>query len=157
MAVNDTFEIAACVAGHGWVTRQKGCILDALRSVPHITGKTSLMQRISPNYTTSYRPWQHQCGKASSQGEYHGIQWVKHACTSYRHTGKDCLWIYNSFFMDHSAELFPKLRTSTGLTVSVKNKTQNRAIHWPWFGFFVSNCVIHVHDFIQLELVRMTM
>ena len=40
----------------------------AFRSAHH--GKSSLMQRISHNYTTSYRPGQHQCGKASFQGEY---------------------------------------------------------------------------------------
>ena len=68
MAVNDTF--ATCVAGYGWVTRQKCCILDVLRSVQHVTGKTSLLQQIFHNYTTSYRLGQHQCGKTSSEGEY---------------------------------------------------------------------------------------
>ena len=31
--------------------------------------------------------------------------------------------------LDHSEELFPNLRTPTGLMVQVKNKTQNWAIH----------------------------
>ena len=59
--------------------------------------------------------------------------------------------------MDHSAELFPKLRTPTDLTDWAKNKTHtSQFINRDW-DFFVSKRVIHGHDLIQLEVVRMTM
>ena len=44
--------------------------LDVLRSVRHVTGKTSLLQPQQTSHTTSCRLGQRQCGKASSQDEY---------------------------------------------------------------------------------------
>ena len=56
---------------------------------------------------------QHQCSKASSQGEYSesnthaqalytaSVCWhgqLNELSVAYRQTCKDCLWIYNSFF-----------------------------------------------------------
>ena len=74
----------------------------------------------------------HQRGKVSSQGEYSEssthvqavlptVGLADIAC------GCDCAQLL--FALDDGEELFPKLRTPTGLMVQVKNKTQNWAIH----------------------------
>ena len=94
-----------------------------------VAGKISLMQQISRS--TCCRLGQHQCGKASSQGEYSEssthvqavlptVGQAESAC------GYDCEQLLLA--LDHSEELFPKFRTPTSRMVQVKNKTQNWAI-----------------------------
>ena len=82
--------------------------------------------------STCCRQGQHQCGKVSPQGEYSesctyvqavlsNVGLAKSAC------GYDCEQLLLA--LDPSEELSTKLRTPTSLTVQVKNKTQNWAIH----------------------------
>ena len=88
----------------------------------------NIVDAVNLSQISCCRLGQHQCGKASSQGEYSEssthIQAVlptvglaESAC------GYDCEQLLLA--LDHSEELFPKFRTPTSLMVQVKNNTQN--------------------------------
>ena len=62
-----------------------------------------------------------------SQARMYKLYSLPSDCMAKRSCGYDCEQLLLA--LDHSEELFPKLRTPTGLMVQVKNKTQNWAIH----------------------------
>ena len=137
--VNDAF--AACVAGYGWVTRQKcyGAYIEfgrfAFRSARHreniaVAAAADFSQLHDQLQTRATSVW---------QGIISGwVQWVKDACTSFalcRQTGEDCLWRYNNnfFWPWIRAELYP---TPTGLTAWVKNRLKTEQFidsEWDFF------------------------
>ena len=100
--------------------------------------------------STCCRQGQHQCSKASSQGEYSEssthvqavlptVGLAESAC------GYDVDCEQLLLALDHSEELFPKFRTPTSLMVQVKNKTQNWAILRHWL-FGIKACEARPHS-----------
>ena len=81
--------------------------------------------------STCCRIGHHQCGKASSQGEYsESSTHVQAVLPTVGLAESACGYDYEQLLLalDHSEELFPKFRAPTSLMVQVKNKTQNWAI-----------------------------
>ena len=122
------------------LTRPKCCILDRFW-----TFSTSCWENIVDaadlSQSTCCRQGQHQCGKASSQGEYsesstHAQAVLSTVGLAESTCGYDCEQLLLA--LDHSEELFPKFRTPTSLMVQVKNKTQNWAILWHWLFWYQS-------------------
>ena len=122
--MNDAF--AACVAGY---RSQSPEVLHfgPVLNVQHESLEKNIVDAADLSQSTCCRVGHHQCGKASSQGEYTHVQAVlptvglaKSAC------GYNCEQLLLA--LDHSEELFPKFRAPTSLMVQVKNKTQNWAI-----------------------------
>ena len=125
--MNDAF--AACVAGyrsHSPEVLHFGPVLNVQHeSLGNIVDAADLSQ------STCCRIGHHQCGKASSQGEYsesstHVQAVLPTVGLAESGCGYDCEQLLLA--LDHSEELFPKFRTPTSLMVQVKNKTQNWAI-----------------------------
>ena len=95
-----------------------------------LAGKISLMQP-DLSQSTCCILGQHQCGKASSQGEYsESSTHVQAVLPTVGLAESACGYDCEQFLLalDHSEELFPNFRTPTSLMVQVKNKTQNWAI-----------------------------
>ena len=147
------------------LTRPKCCILDRFRtfSTHESLGKYRWCSRSLTIDLLQTR--QHQCGKASSQGEYSELQGEYSesstractSCTPYRWTGRECMWIWlwtASFGRGSQWGTVSKIRNTNKPHGAVKNKTQNWAILWHWL-FGIKAC--GWADLIQLEVVRMTM
>ena len=126
MAVNDAF--AACVAGYGSHSPEVLHFGRFGRSA-RVAGKTSLTQQISHNQPAA------DLGNISVARHHLRVNTVSQARMyklytvglAKRFCGYDCEQLLLA--LGHSEELFPKLRTPTGLMVQVKNRTQNWAIH----------------------------
>ena len=96
-----------------------------------VAGKISLMQQISHNRPAADQGNISVARHHLRQGEYSNssthVQAVLPTVGLQRACGYGCEQVLLA--LDHSEELFPKLRTRTGLMVQAKNKTQNWAIH----------------------------